>query len=307
MVNPISLVLLFGIIAVTVHSKPLEQSASNINDDKFWNEKLLRALSKHDYGNNRLILPQTLTQSRVEQSKDDQTLASLLEDLNSYYLPEERFRDEQQQQQNDGKTSISASELLQALQSMVDYGDANTGSASDLYQQEIGSNPDSGFYYSDSPMDQVGWFMNEPVVPKVRPIINDDDTNQEGQTITNDELEKMILHYFKDRLQGQSDEPLPLDGMVQKRRQKIVIKDDDLVSLTPKPIVPLAATTTTASPSRLFLRKQFENVRGGQKEVALLRPAETKSKEWPSELEESVPVGITLFYININFGCFRNS
>jgi len=88
-------------------------------------------------------------------------------------------------------------------------------------------------------------------------------------------------HYNKGDIPEEED-----DSIVEKRRQKIVIKDDVEVTT---PVIP-SSTTSSTRKAKFQVHKPIKTNRHGQKEVALLRPAnasESKEKDWPQELEDN--------------------
>lgn len=162
--------------------------------------------------------------------------------------------------QDNGNLPYSPLELLQAL---ADYETSD-----DYYQDQANTD---GLYYTDG---QDGWF-DGPILPKV---------SSDGD----EELNKLLINYLYDHYnkmnEGDNDDEEE-DGNVEKRRQKIVIKED-FVGLT-TPSTPVAST---ASPRKAKLVHKPGKVHHGQKEVPLLRPAnaaESKQKDWPEELEEN--------------------
>lgn len=155
---------------------------------------------------------------------------------------------------------------LEYLQALADY------EGNDDYYQDQTNADGQGFYYADG---QDGWF-DGPILPKV---------DQPVEESADDQLNKLLVnylyeHYSKLNPNENEDED---DSNVQKRRQKIVIKED-LTELT----TPSSAVSSTSGPRKTkLLHKPVKSIHHGQKEVALLRPAESKQKEWPSELEEN--------------------
>lgn len=156
----------------------------------------------------------------------------------------------------------------------------NNNNNEDYYQDQTNGN---GLFYGDG---QEGWFEG-PVVPQVEANTEDD------------QLTQLLLEYLVEHYKQEDDD----DSNVEKRRQKIVIKDD-FTELTPASST-AAPFPSTASPRKMKpihkSIKPMTAMRRGQKEVPLLRPAEIKPKEWPSELEES-----SLSEVSVS-GLFGNS
>lgn len=181
--------------------------------------------------------------------------------------------------QPDQRNLPDLSRLL--LNNQLDYnqaGDYESPNADDYYP----ANVDDGFYYAVDGQD--GWF-DGPVLPKVESL----ETKPANEL---DEAEKKKLY---DDMTDQIEKLLQKDilsmignGGMDKRRQKIVIKDSKRDLQTSS----TTTTTTTSAPISEELKSKLlhksKMVHRGQKEVPMLRPAEAKQKdEWPSELEET--------------------
>lgn len=160
---------------------------------------------------------------------------------------------------------------LEYLQSLTDYeNNNNNNNNDDYYQYQTDSD---GLYYGDG---QDGWF-NGPIVPKV---------DQTKEDTLNDPLNKLLLNYLYDHYNKLYDnDEEDDDSNIQKRRHKVVIKDD--IELT-SPHSLVSSTSGQRKPKVVYKPVYKEgNHHLGQKEVPLLRPTENKQNDWPSELEEN--------------------
>ena len=198
---------------------------------------------------------------------------------------------------------LSTHDLLNMINSQGDYN--NQPAMDYMNNDDYYPNVDDGFNYAVDGQD--AWFDGQ-VIPKVVPVTSDDDPD--GQ------LNQMLINYLYDRYLEDGDP----DGQFsnrhtnvlgkEKRRQKIVIKDNKRDGTNPKSssTTPTTSTTTTTTTTAAptpsgetrrmkMLHKSVKLVHRGQKEVPLLRPAEVKQKsDWPSELDENSLSEVSLFF-----------
>lgn len=195
----------------------------------------------------------------------------------------------------------SIEQLQDLKQLLADYdavisGNGNSNTDSDYFQSEqpVMSSvadadlpADDGTYLTEA---REGTWLDGPVVPHV-------------EYNTEDPVDQLLLNYFIEHYRNLAESGMPEEGTedeaasdlesVEKRRQKVVLKDEpkQVVSSTASPPVhqstPSPATSSARKASKFGpMAKTTNTNRRGQKEVAQLRPAEVKPKEWPTELEE---------------------
>ena len=257
LVMSIYVVVCCMLICQQTQAKPVEYGMSN--GKVSLNSKLLQALSKQHSN----------SQSAAKLDQMPLSLQDLLNSQKAYY-PNSEIR---QMPADSGSVQYSPLEQMLMMQKMMtDY--ENNNNQQDYFQPDQINN-DNGFYYADG---QDGWF-DGPVEPQVNPLLDD---------LTEDQLNDLISKFFLmkqyEQLMEEKSGDEEEDSNVEKRRQKIVIKDDFAEQSTPS--TPVASTASSQRKAKL-VHKPAKNFHRGQKEVPLLRPAEIKPKEWPSELEES--------------------
>lgn len=237
--------------------------AKPVEFGKVANGKLLQALTKQ-HGN-------TQSGSKLDRAL---MLRELLYPTKTYQAGE---LDEARQMpaQESVSQSYSPLELLQAL---ADYE-----ASEDYYQDQANAD---GLYYTDG---QDGWF-DGPILPKVS-------ADNDNEPTTDEQLNKLLISYLYDHYnKANPNDDEDEDSNVEKRRQKIVIKEDFAGLTTPS--TPVAST---ASSRKAKLLHKPGKVHHGQKEVPLLRPANAseskQQKDWPEELEENNLDEVCVFHL----------
>lgn len=191
----------------------------------------------------------------------------------------------------------SIEQLQDLKQLLADYDaviSGNGNSDNDYFQSEqpvvssavdVDAPTDDTSYLTEA---REGTWLDGPVVPHV-------------EYNTEDPVDQLLLNYFLEHYRNLADSA-PEDGTddaaedlesVEKRRQKVVLKEEAkvVVSSTARPVHHLTTPSPSTSSARKAskfgpMAKATNTNRRGQKEVAQLRPAEAKPKEWPTELEE---------------------